>query len=155
MVYILVGVVGGGGSGGSGGLYGGGDGLSGNGGNGLANTGGGGGGAIGYGSSDSFQTYSGGSGGSGVVFLYFTYSNPYIDISPSYIQFPDASQQITAYKQPTIVETNTNFSNLSSGSSGKLIYCFDNVSPYDASGGIYLTSGTYMVWLGVNFQDPS
>ena len=120
-----------------------------NGSNGLPNTGGGGGGGTSYtGTATTKRSSSGGNGGSGVVLLYF--KNPsQIAITSRYIEFPDGSQQIAAYKQPTIIE-----SNLSNGmfETGNLVYIFSGILPYDSLGGIYLTAGTYMVWLGINTE---
>ena len=30
-----------------------------------------------------------------------------------------------------------------------------SIPPYNASGGLALTAGTYMMWIGINFEDAS
>ena len=39
--------------------------------------------------------------------------------------------------------------------SGSFKYLMVSVAPYNSSGGIALTSGTYMFWIGINFEDSS
>ena len=39
--------------------------------------------------------------------------------------------------------------------SGSFKYLMVSVTPYNSSGGIALTSGTYMFWIGINFEDSS
>jgi hypothetical protein len=38
---------------------------------------------------------------------------------------------------------------------GSFKYLMVSVAPYNASGGIALTAGTYMFWIGINFEDSS
>ena len=70
---------------------------------GNSNTGGGGGGGT---SSLTGSLSVGGQGGSGVVLLYFTIPDSKISITPSYIQFPDNSQQVVAPGQPQFAPLN-------------------------------------------------
>ena len=143
---------GGGGGNGSGGIYGGGNGgvivnnVSQNGSNGLANTGGGGGGGTSYYIFPTMNDSIGGTGGSGVILIYFTSNQiiplSQITISPSYIQFPDGSQQVVAPGQQ-IVSSNTSLAQI-----GTSITNIKNIVPLPI--GIWLLEGQVSINLSAN-----
>ena len=119
--------------------------ISQNGSPGLLNTGGGGGGGTSYVQSSltpNGNESNGGSGGSGVVLLYFTYPPPEIAISPSYIQFPDGSQQVVAPGQQ-IVSSNTSLTSI-----GTSITNIQNIVPLSI--GVWLLEGQVSINLSAN-----
>ena len=61
---------------------------------------------------------------------------------------------ITTYLGGTIQSTNTK----SGVASGTFFYAMESASaiaPYDTGGGIALTAGTYMFWMGINIEDSA
>jgi len=58
---------------------------------------------------------------------------------------------VTTYLGGTI-ETSATYGNVPSGS---FKYLMVSIAPYNSSGGIALTAGTYMFWIGINFEDAS
>ena len=58
---------------------------------------------------------------------------------------------VTTYLGGTI-ETSATYGNVPSGS---FKYLMVSIAPYNSSGGIALTAGTYMFWIGINFEDSS
>jgi hypothetical protein len=59
--------------------------------------------------------------------------------------------QVTTYLGGTL-QTSASFGN---SASGTFRYVMASVSPYNASGGLALTAGTYMMWIALNFEDAS
>ena len=58
---------------------------------------------------------------------------------------------VTTYLGGTI-QTSASYGTVASGS---FKYLMVSIAPYNASGGIALTAGTYMFWIGINFEDSS
>ena len=58
---------------------------------------------------------------------------------------------VTTYLGGTI-QTSVSYGNVPTGS---FKYLMVSIPPYSASGGIALTAGTYMFWIGINFEDSS
>jgi len=62
-----------------------------------------------------------------------------------------SSTPLTTYLGGTL-ETTNSFSNVATGT---FVYPMSSISPYTAGGGISLTAGTYMFWMGINWEDAS
>ena len=58
---------------------------------------------------------------------------------------------VTTYLGGTI-QSSVSYGNVPTGS---FKYLMVSVAPYNSSGGISLTAGTYMFWIGINFEDAS
>ena len=61
------------------------------------------------------------------------------------------STPLTTYLGGTLETTNT-FSNVATGT---FVYAMASINPYDAAGAVSLTAGTYMFWMGINWEDAS
>mgnify|MGYP003648371968 CR=1 FL=1 len=62
-----------------------------------------------------------------------------------------SSTPLTTYLGGTLETTNT-FSNVATGT---FVYPMSSITPYTAGGGLLLTAGTYMFWMGINWEDGS
>jgi len=58
---------------------------------------------------------------------------------------------VTTYLGGTLQTFNT-FANVATGT---FIYAMSSIPPYTAGGGLALTAGTYMFWMGINWEDSS
>lgn len=58
---------------------------------------------------------------------------------------------VTTFLGGTLQTTNT----FSASATGTFRYVMSSITPYDASGGLSLSAGTYMLWIGINFEDAS
>ena len=58
---------------------------------------------------------------------------------------------VTTYLGGTL-QTSASFGN---SATGTFRYVMAGVAPYTAGGGLALTAGTYMMWIGINFEDAS
>lgn len=62
-----------------------------------------------------------------------------------------SSTPLTTYLGGTLETTNT-FSNVATGT---FVYPMSSIGPYTAGGGLLLTAGTYMFWMGINWEDTA
>jgi hypothetical protein len=62
-----------------------------------------------------------------------------------------SSTPLTTYLGGTL-QTNNSFSNVATGT---FVYAMSSITPYTAGGGLLLTAGTYMFWMGINWEDAS
>jgi len=62
-----------------------------------------------------------------------------------------SSTPLTTYLGGTLQTTNS----FSAVATGTFIYPMSSITPYTAGGGLALTAGTYMFWMGVNWEDAN
>jgi hypothetical protein len=58
---------------------------------------------------------------------------------------------VTTYLGGTLQTTNS----FSASATGTFRYVMASITPYDVNGGLSLSAGTYMFWIGINFEDTS
>jgi len=58
---------------------------------------------------------------------------------------------VTTYLGGTLQTSNS----FSASPTGTFRYVMASITPYDANGGLSLSAGTYMLWIGINFEDAS
>jgi hypothetical protein len=58
---------------------------------------------------------------------------------------------VTTYLGGTLQTSNS----FSASPTGTFRYVMASITPYDANGGLSLSAGTYMLWIGINFEDGS
>jgi hypothetical protein len=51
--------------------------------------------------------------------------------------------------------TLNSFTSLSAIATGDFVYPMSSISPFNAGGGVFLTTGTYMFWMGINWEDAA